>query len=64
MQLMFWITTGVIVNLVVGCMVCAHIDDDEQRLYQWYKKGPDCVAWLVPFLWPITAYFWIKGNKQ
>jgi len=64
MNTFYWIAVAILANLFVGCGVCAAIDDDDKRLYKWYCKGPVLIAWLVPFLWPVTAYFWFRGERK
>lgn len=42
--------------IILGCLVLTAIDNREKALYNWSESAPI----LVPFCWPVVAYFWLR----
>ena len=60
-----WILGFVAANMLLGAIVWASIDDDEQRLLEWFK---DCPRWIAPIMqplvlmaWPVGVWFWWRN---
>ena len=59
----------IVVNPIIGAMVCAYIDNDNEDLYKWYSNAPPefggILEYLVLFFWPIVTILWFrKTDKQ
>lgn len=66
---MVWILFGAVaVNMILGAIVWASIDDKDHRLYRWYADCPHKIAWiaqpLVLMAWPVGLWLWSKQRKN
>jgi hypothetical protein len=54
------------INSIVGAIVWAHLDYEDQRLYDWYAKCPKSIAWfacpLVLMCWPVGVWLRLTGR--
>jgi len=68
MNAALWVLGGIVCNMLIGAGVWAAIDDEEQRLYRWYKDCPPQIAWLaqplVLMAWPIGLWLWRKNTRH
>ncbi len=57
MEILLWILVCLFVNAVIGAMVCASLDTEDQVVYNWYKQDPTggIAAVLILELWPVMA---------
>jgi len=57
-----------VVNPIIGAMVCATIDNENRDLYKWYSSAPPefggILEYLVLFFWPIVALVWYVSMKK
>ncbi len=66
MEIYQWILLGLIIDYILGCIILALIDTEDQQLHLWAKEAPYGLYSLVVLLWPICLFFWLrfKNNKQ
>lgn len=68
MNAALWVLGGIVCNMLIGAGVWAVIDDEEQRLYHWYKDCPPQIAWLaqplVLMAWPIGLWLRWKNKRH
>lgn len=65
--LFLWVVSplvGLVVWFSVGCFVCASIDDEEQRLFEWACCAPYGLYWLVVFCWPVLFWLWWRDRRE
>lgn len=58
-----WILLGLTLNFALGVLVFALLDDEEERLLQWFLEAPDprfLVQYLTVQLWPAILVFRIQ----
>jgi len=57
-----------VINPIIGAIVCATIDNDNEDLYKWYSSAPPefggILEYLVLFFWPIVVIFWYVRMKK
>jgi len=62
MEAMLWCLGAVVANFVIGAGVWASIDNEDERLFHWFKSCPPQIAvFAVPIVlnaWPIGLWFW------
>ena len=62
----FLIVMGVvIVNALVGAFVWGWIDDDDQRLFKWFRECPGgpLGTFVVLSAWPVALWFWWRLKR-
>ena len=60
---MYWqLIIGLAVYIVLGTVVLAVIDDDDQRLFRWIKECPFGPLFIMA-IWPSIIYFWYNPSR-
>ena len=54
-----------LLNYLVGLVVCASIDTNDGRLLAWAEQCPipGGTVWVAS-MWPVMLYFWYKEKKK
>jgi len=48
---------------VVGCFVCASIDDDDKRLFRWASRTPFGLYFVVVLAWPLICFVFLTRGS-
>jgi hypothetical protein len=54
---------SIMLNAIVGAMVCAMADTKDEIFYQWYKEAPSIggiVQFIILTFWPAMLFFMIR----
>lgn len=65
-ELMIWIITIMLINIIIGTGVCVALDTKKECFYNWYKQDPTggLMCFLVLIFWPVMAFFMIRYKRQ
>ncbi len=60
-MIIMWILVGLLVNAVIGAGAWAAMDDENGRMFAWYKSAPnELIKFITLQAWPIGLYFGLK----
>lgn len=66
MSILLCVYGGWLANMLLGAVILAAVDDDEQRLYRWYADCPlkNLGPLVMLTLWPAMAFIAWKMRQQ
>lgn len=60
-----WFFPALLLNALVGAVVCTCLDTKDQVFYRWYKTDKTGVGcFLVLTFWPILAIMMIRYKRR
>lgn len=60
-MIILYIMMGIMLNTIVGAMVCAMADTKDEIFYQWYKEAPSgIVQFIILTFWPAMLFCMIR----